>query len=252
LLSDEFIPDASGPQDHRLVLLTTDGSRFPEVLMSTKRHDLLVVGNAWYDAAFIDSGVFAGKLLIERKTYPAGELRLIDPTNPQGTIWTTDQIDFVDRLHVMNLSNGMLLPLSSMSTNVLPALYVDAHGKATTLALPVRYGDSLAAAREIEGRLVYTLLNRSAGPDLLATVYSTALPGTTATDRTPTELIAIAGVPGDPGQHSELYDGTGQRWNLGPGLLAYTKDGQLQVRTYDGAISLPLQEAVLALYPLRR
>jgi hypothetical protein len=252
LLSDEFIPDASGPQDHRLVLLTTDGSRFPEVLMSTKRHDLLVVGNAWYDAAFIDSGVFAGKLLIERKTYPAGELRLIDPTNPQGTIWTTDQIDFVDRLHVMNLSNGMLLPLSSMSTNVLPALYVDAHGKATTLALPVRYGDSLAAAREIEGRLVYTLLNRSTGPDLLATVYSTALPGTTATDRTPTELIAIAGVPGDPGQHSELYDGTGQRWNLGPGLLAYTKDGQLQVRTYDGAISLPLQEAVLALYPLRR
>jgi hypothetical protein len=252
LLSDEFIPDASGPQDHRLVLLTTDGSRLPEVLMSTKRHDLLVVGNAWYDAAFIDSGVFAGKLLIERKTYPAGELRLIDPTNPQWTIWTTDQIDFVDRLHVMNLSNGMLLPLSSMSTNVLPALYVDAHGKATTLALPVRYGDSLAAAREIEGRLVYTLLNRSAGPDLLATLYSTALPGTTATDPTPTELIAIAGVPGDPGQHSELYNGTGQRWNLGPGLLAYTKDGQLQVRTYDGAISLPLQEAVLALYPLRR
>jgi hypothetical protein len=252
LLSDEFIPDASGPQDHRLVLLTTDGSRLPEVLMSTKRHDLLVVGNAWYDAAFIDSGVFAGKLLIERKTYPAGELRLIDPTNPRWTIWTTDQIDFVDRLQVMNLSSGMLLPLSSMSTTVLPALYLDAHGKATTLALPVRYGDSLAAAREVEGYLVYTLLNRSAGTDLLATVHSIALPGTPTTDSSPIEVISLAGVPSHPGQQSELYGGAAQRWNLGPGLLAYTKDGQLQVGTYDGAISLSLQEAVLALYPLRR
>jgi hypothetical protein len=33
--------------------------------MSTKRHDLLVVGNAWYDAGYIVSGVFAGKLVVE-------------------------------------------------------------------------------------------------------------------------------------------------------------------------------------------
>jgi hypothetical protein len=252
LLSDEFTPVPSGPESHRLVLLTTDGSRLPEVLMSTKRHDLLVVGNAWYDAVFIDSGVFAGKLLIERKTYPAGELRLIDPNNPQATIWTTDQIDFVDRLHVASLSNGMLLPLGSMSTNALPALYVDVHGKATTLALPVRYGDTLAAAKEIDGHLVYTLLNPSGGTELLATVHSIPLSGTTATDNIPIELASSAGGPGDPGQHPDLNSGSAQRWNLGPGLLAYTQHGQLDAMTYDGAISLPLEEAVLGLYPLHR
>jgi hypothetical protein len=251
LLSDEFVPAISGPVDHRLVLLTTTGSRLPEVLMSTKRHDVLVVDNAWYDAAFIDSGAFAGKLLIERKTSPAGELRLIDPNNPQQTIWTTDEIDFVDRLHVMSLNSGMLLPLGSMSTTALPALYVDAHGNAKDLALPVRYGDSLAAAKEINGHMVYTLLNRNTGADLLATVHSIGLPGTTATGSSPIELAALAGVPGGPGQEPGLYDGTAQRWSLGPGLLAYTQNGQLQVRTYDGAISLPLEEAVLALYPLR-
>lgn len=252
LLSDEFIPAASGPQDHRLVLLTTDESRVPHVLMSTTRHDLLVVDNAWYDAAFIDSGAFAGKLLIERKTYPDGELRLVDPDNPQQTIWTTDEIDFVDRLHVMSLNSGMLLPLGSMSTNALPALYVDAHGNAKDLALPVRYGDSLAAAKEINGHIIYTLLNRNTGADLLATVHSIGLPGTTTTDSSAIELAALAGVPTHPGQQAQLYDGTAQRWSLGPGLLAYTQDGQLQVRTYDGAISLPLEEAVLALYPLGR
>jgi hypothetical protein len=152
----------------------------------------------------------------------------------------------------MNLNSGMLLPLGSMSTNVLPALYVDAHGKATSLVLPVRYGDSLAAAKEVQGYLVYTLLNRNAGTDLLATVHSIPLPGTKATDSTPMELISLAGVPRDPGQHSELYGGIAQRWNLGPGLLAYTQDGHLEIKTYGGAISLPLEEAVLSLYPLRR
>src|SRR5207248_4343507 len=104
LVADEFVPAGAGPEEHRLVLLhlrpkgssgTRDQSRSPEVLMSTRRRDQQVVGNIWYDAAFIESGPFAGKLLVERKTYPDGELRLIDPNEPGKTVWTTDQIDFV-------------------------------------------------------------------------------------------------------------------------------------------------------------
>ncbi len=130
LVADEWVPVGAGPEEHRLVLLYPGGrdgqKRSPEVLMSAGGRDQQVVGNAWYDAAFIESGPFAGKLLVERRTYPDGELRLVDPDDPGRTIWTTGQIDFVAPLQVFSLSGGVLLPLNSMATSSLPALYVSA------------------------------------------------------------------------------------------------------------------------------
>lgn len=253
LLADEFVPQGVGPEEHRLVLLTIDQSRAPEVLMSTQRRDLLVVGDAWYDGAFIESGVFAGKLLIERKTHPNGEMRLIDPAEPARTLWTSDQIDYVDHLRVWSLSGGLLLPLNSSATTSLPALYVDARGTTTPLALPIRYGDTLVAAKEIDGRLVYVFQNRSSGNGgVLSAVYSIPLPGTPGPDSTPSELVVAGSGPTDQGQDSAFSVAAGRPWSFGPGLLIYVQDGHLVAESYDGVISLPLEGSVLWLYPLRR
>jgi hypothetical protein len=254
LVADEWVPVGTGPEEHRLVLLYSDGSqdrrRAPEVLMSTKRRDQQVVGNAWYDAAFIESGPFAGKLLIERRTYPDGELRLIDPNEPGKTIWTTNQIDFVGPLQVFSLSGGVLLPLNSMATSSLPALYVSAAGKSTLLALPIQYDETLAAAMEIEGQLVYVLQNRGIGSsELVSKVFSIALPGTSVASGAPVELVSSVDAA-DSGREMGSYTESGQGWSFGRGLLAYIRQGQLEVKTYDGAVSLPLEGRVLKLYPL--
>jgi hypothetical protein len=220
--------------------------------MSTRRRDQQVVGNAWYDAAFIESGPFAGKLLVERRTYPDGELSLIDPNEPGRTIWTTDQIDLVGPLQVFSLSGGMVLPLSSMASRSLPVLYVAASGKTIFLALPIQYGDILAAAKEVEGQLVYVLQNRGIGSgDLVSRVFTMALADTTAASSTPVELVSSIDVAADSRGEMGFYTASGQGWSFGRGLLAYIRQGQLETKTYDAAVSLPLEGRVLRLYPLR-
>jgi hypothetical protein len=253
LVADEWIPVGTGPEEHRLVLLYPGGSygqrRSSEVIMSSGGRDQQVVGNAWYDAAFIESGPFAGKLLVERRTYPDGELKLIDPDDPSKTLWTTGQIDFVAPLQVFSLSGGVLLPLNSEATSSLPAYYVSAASKSTLLTLPIQYGETLAAAKEVDGRLVYVLQNRGIGSsNLVSKLFSIALPGTTAASGAPVELVSSVDAA-DSGRENGSYTESGQGWSFGRGLLAYIRQGQLEVESYDGAVSLPLEGRVLKLYP---
>jgi hypothetical protein len=142
-----------------------------------------------------------------------------------------------------------------MASSSLPVLYVAASGKTIFLALPIQYGDILAAAKEVEGQLVYVLQNRGIGSgDLVSRVFTMALADTTAASSTPVELVSSIDVAaGSWREMGEMgsYAASGQGWSFGRGLLSYIREGQLEAKTYDAAISLTLEGRVLRLYPLR-
>ena len=68
-----------------------------------------------------------------------------------------------------------------------------ADGKTTPLALPVGYGDTLAAAQESDGRLAYVLQNRSDGSPGLQRIFGDGH------QKAIVEWIRANGRPVDPG-----------------------------------------------------
>ena len=163
------------------------------------------------------------------------------------TIWVKPQ--FQGPMLVTRLEDGGVLVcgqvqrVSTLLDNVDQrsgeCVQTDSAAHETTFDLPLmaRYGIGYAWPRQ--GSIIYPI----------------APPGTGATGVSIMRIApAPAGTPPPPPTVIlELPLGTGQALNLvaGAGLLAYARQGQLHVRSYDGTVDLSLEEGVDLLFDLR-
>jgi hypothetical protein len=112
-----------------------------------------------------------------------------------------------------------------------------AHETTFDLPLMARYGIGDAWPRQ--GQLIYPIAPPGTGASGVSVLRIAPTQAGTATPP-PTVIL-------------ELPLGTGQPLNLvaGPGLLAYARQGQLHVRSYDGSVDLLLEDGIDILFDVR-
>ena len=131
------------------------------------------------------------------------------------------------------------ITLDPLNTNIGQCALLDSTGRETTFDLPVitRYGIGYAWPRQ--GTLLYPIAVPQGGAAGLSVLRIAP---------TPPGAVSPA-----PAVILQLPLGAGEPLNLvaGPGLLAYARQGQLHVRTYDGRVDLPLEQGIDVLYDVR-
>jgi hypothetical protein len=135
--------------------------------------------------------------------------------------------------------NNVSITLDSLNTYIGRCVLHDSAGQETTFDLPAitRYGIGYAWPRQ--GALFYPIAVPQGGSAGLSVLRITPTPPT-GTGRAPAVILQL---PLDAGQPLNLV--------AGPELLAYARQGQLHVRTYDGRFDLPLEQGIDVLYDVR-
>jgi hypothetical protein len=135
--------------------------------------------------------------------------------------------------------SNVSITLDSLNTNIGRCVLHDSTGKESTFELPAitRYGIGYAWPRQ--GALLYPIAVPQGGAAGLSVLRITPTPAT-GTARAPGVILQL---PLDAGQPLNLV--------AGPELLAYARQGQLHVRTYDGTFDLPLEQGIDILYDVR-
>ncbi len=241
VLLDELGGSAGGAgYEHRLVLLTVDGTRSPVILRRSDEE--IAPSSGWFWTWFISSGVYAGQALIGGPSLWDNTIELLDPTHP-------DQIRQVARLEaneqfmmLQPLASGLLLGWRAVTpTGEMRFAYFDRNGQTRPLDLRLppfeapwavtQAGDSLvyvgAIGVELNGQRLHMGIQRlplaGAGPP--ATLYEYRL------------------LQNDP-------DGPAISWTLGPGALGVVHDGELHALSYDGPVDLVLERGIERIYSL--
>jgi len=129
--------------------------------------------------------------------------------------------------------------LDPLNTNIGRCVLHESAGRETTFDLPAitRYGIGYAWPRQ--GALLYPIAVPQGGAASLSVLRIAP---------TPPSAVSPA-----PAVILQLALGAGEPLNLvaGQSLLAYARQGQLHVRTYDGSFDLPLEQGIDTLYDVR-
>ncbi len=196
------------------------------------------------------AGAASGKVAIAQ--YGAGQtlIKILDLTSaPQVVQPLTSTRLLLAPMMVTRMEDGALLvcgrvqnvsiTLDPLNTNIGQCVLLDSTGRETTFDLPVitRYGIGYAWPRQ--GALLYPIAVPQGGAAGLSVLRIAP---------TPPGAVSPA-----PAVILQLPLGAGEPLNLvaGQSLLAYARQGQLHVRTYDGSFDLPLEQGIDTLYDVR-
>jgi hypothetical protein len=239
VLADELSGSLGGARyEHRLVLLTVDGTRPPVILRRTTEDVAPATG--WFWAWFIRSGVYAGQALIGGPPLWDRTLGLLDPNHPDpvrsvATLETNEQLALLDPL-----AAGLLLGWRTVSpTATMRFAYLDGTGQMRPLDLRLALSEGPWQATQVGDNLIYVGSpdDTMAGQALHACICRLSLVGSGA----PVPLYEYSLLQGD-------QDGPAVSWTLGPGALAVVNKGELRALSYDGQVDLMLERDVGLVY----
>jgi hypothetical protein len=237
---------AEGPS-YEAVLLDVTGGAAPQILSSA--HYSNRETPAGMDFALL-GGAGAGRVAVAQ--YSAGQpvLKLIDLNSPR----TDPQLlavsgQMLAPLTLTRLDDGGLLlcgrmagvsvTLDPLNTNIGQCQQFAGDGQKTTFTLPLitRYGIGYAWPRQ--GSLIYPIVMSQGGSAGMSILRIGAAP---ASGDSPAPEVIL-----------QLPLGAGEWLNVvaGADLLAYARQGQLHVRTYDGTFDLVLEQGIDTLYDVR-
>ena len=196
------------------------------------------------------TGAAAGKVAIMQ--YGEGQtlVKILDLTGaPQLVQPLVSTRLFLTPLMVTRMDDGGMLlcgrvsnvsiALDSLNANIGRCVLRDSAGRESSFELPAiaRYGIGYAWPRQ--GALLYPIAVPQGGAAGLSVLRITPTPSS-GTGRAPAVILQL---PLDAGQPLNLVAGLG--------LLAYARQGQLHVRTYDGRFDVPLEQGIDVLYDVR-
>ncbi len=234
------------PTSYQLLILDTTGQSVPRIVDA---------GTATPDVPFsldfvLLTGAAAGQVAV---VLDGGEQTILEivslssaPRDIQ-TRWIKSQ--FQGPLLITRLEDGGVLVcgqvrrvstlLDGVDSRSGQCVQTDSAAHETTFDLPLmaRYGIGYAWPRQ--GQLIYPIAPPGTGASGVSVLRIAPTQAGTATPP-PTVIL-------------ELPLGTGQPLNLvaGPGLLAYARQGQLHVRSYDGSVDLLLEDGIDILFDVR-
>ena len=237
----------AGETSYKAVLLDASGVAAPQIL--TTAHYSTAEAPGGLDFVLL-AGAGAGKVAIAQYSAQQTMLQIVDlgSTHKEAQPLWASRVFRPPMMVTRQADGGLLLcgrvenvsvTLDPLNTNTGQCVLLAATGEATTFDLPVitHYGIGYAWPRQ--GAVFYPIAVPQGGAAGLSVlrIHPTR---TAAGPPAPTVIL-------------QLPLGAGETLNLvaGADLLAYARQGQLHVRTYDGSTDLLLEEGVDTLYDVR-
>ena len=272
--SAEFGPDgrmvllqASKPvsdsynEEQSVILLDTKGDIPPHTLATMLHDSTSQVPGSNITARFLSGGTFSGDVLLARWGDTDGSIETYDPARPNtplahvqvesrpvGRMWVDEGPDaggVPSVLVAWQNSLGTVLPFGDSMTVVT----LREPGLSSVAKVPLGERELSTAAWLRDGRFVFDAFDFSTDANIKDYVLSsvplskldTGATGATGAAK-PGVVYSTSVIDSSTGNSNPF--GAASNKHVGPGMLAYSVQGKLHVRAYDGSIDLSFNDPV--------